>query len=57
MRHYYDKGDDKKPPRGNVEISDQDYEEGRFEAAKAAKYNYGYQYQTMKDSKLIRNWA
>ena len=25
-----------------------DYEEGRFEAAKAANFNWGYQYKTMK---------
>lgn len=44
-------------PEGNKEISQQDYEEGRFESAKAAKRNWGYQYSTMKDDRLIRNWA
>jgi hypothetical protein len=52
--HYYH---NQRTPKGNVEISPQDYEEGRHEAAKAAKRNWGYQYATMKDDKLIRNWA
>ncbi len=44
-------------PNGNVEITQQDYEEGRYKVAEAAKANWGYQYATMKDSRLIRNWA
>lgn len=52
--HYYHV---EKTPEGNFEISEEDYEEGRIEAAKAAKFNWGYQYQTMKDNRLIRNWA
>ena len=46
-----------KTPNGNIEISQQDYEEGRYKVAEAAKMNWGYQYKTMKDSRLIRNWA
>ena len=46
-----------KTPNGNKEISQQDYEEGRYKVAEAAKMNWGYQYKTMKDSRLIRNWA
>ena len=52
--HYYY---NEKTPYGNKEISQQDYEEGRQESAKAAAYNYDYKYATMKDSRLIRNWA
>lgn len=52
--HYYY---GEKTPEGNFEISNEDYEEGRYEAAKAANYNWGYQYPTMKDNRLIRNWA
>lgn len=52
--HYYH---GEQTPLGNSEISETDYEEGRYEAAKAANYNYGYQLDTMKNSLLIRNWA
>lgn len=52
--HYYH---GQKTPNGNVEISQQDFEEGKYESAKAAKRNWGYQYDTMKDDRLIRNWA
>lgn len=52
--HYYYS---EKTPNGNFEISEVDYEEGRHEAAKAAAYNFGYKYETMKDYRLIRNWA
>ncbi len=52
--HYYY---GEKTPEGNFEISEEDYEEGRYESAKAANYNWGYQYSTMKDNRLIRNWA
>ena len=43
-------------PGGNTEITEADYNEGRFKAAQAAKRNYGYQYSAMKDDRLIRNW-
>lgn len=52
--HYYY---GEKTPEGNFEISDEDYEEGRYEAAKAANFTYGYKYSTMKDHRLIRNWS
>jgi hypothetical protein len=44
-------------PNGNFEITDVDYNEGRFEAAKAANWNYGYKYAAMKNNLLIRDWA
>lgn len=52
--HYYY---GERTPEGNFEISNEDYAEGRYESAKAANYNFGYKYPTMKDTKLIRNWA
>lgn len=52
--HYYY---GEKTPEGNFEISNEDYEEGRYEAAKAANFTYGYKYSTMKDHRLIRNWS
>lgn len=52
--HYYF---GQKTPFGNKEITQQDYDEGKYEVAKAAAYNYGYKYPTMKNSLLIRNWA
>lgn len=56
--HYYTgETSEHNAPKGNVEISKEDYEEGRYKVAEAAKYNYGYQYSTMKDPRLIRNWA
>lgn len=48
---------EKKSPHGNIDISSQDIQEGRYKVAQAAKSNYGYQYQTMKDGNLIRDWA
>ena len=57
-KHYYT-GDrnDNNAPYGNIEITTEDYEEGRYKVAQAAKRNYGYEYKTMKDSRLIRNWS
>ena len=52
--HYYN---EQKTPKGNVQISREDYEEGRHKVAQAAKANWGYEYNTMKDDRLIRNWA
>lgn len=46
-----------KTPNGNTEITKEDFEEGRYESAKAAKRNFGYAYKAMKDSRLIRNWS
>jgi glutaredoxin 2 len=53
-KHYWTQT---KTPKGNTEISQEDFQEGRFESAKAAKRNFGYQYAAMKDSRLIRNWS
>ena len=53
-KHYWT---ETKTPHGNTEITKEDFEEGRYESAKAAKRNFGYQYAAMKDSKLIRNWS
>lgn len=52
--HYYNA---EKTPKGNVQISREDYKEGRHKVAQAAKANWGYKYDTMKDDRLIRNWA
>lgn len=57
-KHYYTgETSQYNAPAGNTEISNKDYEEGRYKVAQAAKANYGYQYSTMKDPRLIRNWA
>jgi predicted NAD-dependent protein-ADP-ribosyltransferase YbiA (DUF1768 family) len=53
-KHYWT---ETKTPHGNTEITKEDFEEGRYESAKAAKRNFGYQYSAMKDSRLIRNWS
>lgn len=53
-RHYWT---ETKTPKGNTEISKEDFEEGKYKSAKAAKRNFGYSYSTMKDSRLIRNWS
>ncbi len=56
--HYYTgEKSSKNAPYGNTIISDIDYEEGRVEAAKAAKRNFGYELDRMKDERLIRNWS
>ena len=54
QKHYYY---EEKTPIGNLEISELDYEEGRTKVAEAAKANWGYQYNAMSDSRLIRNWS
>lgn len=54
QNHYYN---NQPTPKGNIQISQEDYEEGRYKVAKAAKANWGYQYATMKDDRLIRNWS
>ena len=57
-KHYYTgETSQYNAPGGNTEISSEDYEEGRYKVAQAAKANYGYQYSTMKDPRLIRNWS
>ena len=57
--HYYtgEKGP-KNAPLGNVDITDQPIAaEGARKVAQAAKEMWGYKYATMKDQRLIRNWA
>jgi hypothetical protein len=58
-RHYFtgEKGP-KNAPLGNVDITDQPIAvEGASKVAQAAKQMWGYKYNTMKDQRLIRNWA
>lgn len=60
FRHFFiGKRSEHNAPFGNEEIKEGsvDYEEGQVESAKAANRNYGYAYKTMKDGRLIRNWA
>jgi len=52
--HYYH---EEKTPIGNKQISESDLNEGKVESAKAASRNFGYKYKTMKDQRLVRNWA
>ena len=54
---YHGERNSKNSPGGNIQISQEDYEEGKYKVAAAAKMNWGYQYDTMKDDRLIRNWA
>ena len=58
-RHYYtgEKGP-KNAPLGNVDITNKSIAvEGASKVAQAAKQMWGYKYNTMKDQRLIRNWA
>jgi hypothetical protein len=58
-KHYYTgvKGPGN-APLGNVDITDQAIAvEGASKVAQAAKEMWGYKYDTMKDQRLIRNWA
>lgn len=55
--YYHGEKNDKNAPYGNVEITPEDFEEGRTEVAKAAARNWGYTYPKMSDSRLVRNWA
>ena len=58
-RHYFtgEKGP-KNAPLGNVDITNDPIAvEGASKVAQAAKQMWGYKYNTMKDQRLIRNWA
>lgn len=44
-------------PNGNVKVSASDFEQGRIEAAKAAKRNFGFDGDKMSDTRLVRNWS
>ncbi len=58
QRHFYHgQRSETNAPYGNEEISQSDYKEGSIKVAKAAARNFGYQYATMKDDRLVRNWA
>lgn len=58
INHYYHGQKSKyNAPNGNVAISQEDYEEGRVEVAKAAKVMYNYPHKAMRDPRLIRNWS
>ena len=58
-RHYFTGvRSDKNAPLGNVDITNQPIAvEGATKVALAAKEMWGYNYSTMKDQRLIRNWA
>jgi hypothetical protein len=57
--HYYTGiVSEKNAPLGNVDITDKPIAvEGAAKVADAAKEMWGYKYKTMKDQRLIRNWA
>jgi len=51
--HYYYKV---QTPFGNKEITEAEYNEGCIKVAEAAKMNWGYPHQRMKNGLLSRNW-
>lgn len=59
FKHYYTgERSDKNAPKGNVDITDTPIAvEGASKVAQAAAAMWGYKYKTMKDQRLIRNWA
>lgn len=59
FKHYYTGvKSNKNAPGGNVDISNFPVAaEGAGKVALAAKEMWGYKYNTMKDERLIRNWA
>lgn len=59
FKHYYTGvKSDKNAPGGTVDISNFPVAtEGASKVAQAAKVMWGYKYNTMKDERLIRNWA
>ena len=54
---YHGERSNKNAPHGNTAITARDFREGKTKAAEAAKLNWGYDYDTMKDPRLIRNWS
>jgi hypothetical protein len=58
-QHYYTGViSEKNAPLGNVDITDKPIAiEGAKKVADAAREMWGYKYNTMKDQRLIRNWA
>ena len=59
FRHYYTGTvSEENAPLGNIDITDDPIsKEGARKVAQAAKVMWGYKYDSMKDSRLIRNWA
>lgn len=58
QKHYYcGEKSQTNAPLGNTMVTDEDMLEGQKEAARAAKFLWGYQYETMKDFRLVRNWS
>lgn len=54
---YHGERSERNAPRGNIEISQEDFNEGRSKVAAAAKMNWGYDKPLMNDDRLVRNWA
>lgn len=58
QKHYYcGEKSQTNAPLGNTMVTDEDMLEGQKEAARAAKFLWDYQYETMKDFRLVRNWS
>lgn len=58
QKHYYcGEKSQTNAPLGNTMVTDEDMLEGQKEIAKAAKFLWDYQYETMKDYRLVRNWS
>jgi len=59
FKHYYTgERSPQNAPLGNVDITGKFIAlEGAEKVAKAAKEMWGYKYSTMKDQRLVRNWA
>lgn len=58
QKHYYcGEKSQTNAPNGNYPISHEDYLEGSMKVAEAANYLWNYSHKTMKDVRLIRNWA
>lgn len=57
VHYYYGDKSEYNSPYGNQLITEEDYEEGRYKVAEAARWNWGYLYKTMKDPRLVRDWC
>lgn len=58
VNHYYmGEVSEYNAPNGNLHITEQDMNEGKHKVALAANMLWGYQYKTMSDPRLIRNWS
>ena len=56
MHFYCEESNRPKPPYANTVMPAEDIEEGRTQAASAAKRMYGYSYGKMNDSLVVRDW-